>query len=223
MSATIILAIAVLIVGCIGCAAYIWYNAYQYRMHPTDGTNLFGVHVPMNDFFSIINTLAMYVYCDKQVDLKNFFDASLLQNAELKDFKFVETMINSYPLIKCDYYQNGIFVLDEVGTAEKLAKFQAETGTDNYILPLFDISIIQRNADIFNISTKYQQAKVIDNILDNKVKKRYFENPEKLKRFITEKMEDEILVEKKETTKAITKLVTRFIPSVETKESVSAE
>lgn len=137
-----------------------------------EGINIFGVKMKTNDYFSFINTLISYLMIDmnNKLDLSKFIDNDLLKQKKYNQcFHIIENTINMFPLVVCTYEGDGIFVLNKEETAKKMEKYQKDTQMDDYIIPLFDMRIIERYSTLFNYSAKYQQSKNMENILSHEI------------------------------------------------------
>lgn len=133
-----------------------------------EGVHFFGEKVTTQDFFSFCNTCAAYLLIDekKTLDLKNFVPEDKLKSKKGKEsLRMIEQTINLFPIISCTWLKDAIFIVDEAKTVEKIENYQKNTQTDDYIVPLFDVGLISRNPKIFNVSTKYQQAKTAETVL----------------------------------------------------------
>lgn len=133
-----------------------------------EGVMLFGEKVTTQDFFSFCNTCAAYLLIDKKkkIDLKNFVPEDKLKAESGKEsLRMIEQTINLFPIVACKLMPDAIFVVDEAKTIEKVAAYQKNTENDDYIVPLFDVGLISRNPKIFNIPTRYQQAKTAETVL----------------------------------------------------------
>lgn len=140
----------------------------QEKLDKLEGVMLFGEKVTTQDYFSFCNTCIAYLLIDekKTLDLAGFVDGERLSSPAGKEsLRMIEQTINLFPIISCTLLRDAIFVVNEEKTVEKIEAYQNLTHADDYIIPLFDVGLIQRNPNIFNISTRYQQAKTVENIL----------------------------------------------------------
>lgn len=141
------------------------------KIEELEGVLLFGVKVTTQDYFSFCNTCIAYLLIDekKTLDLAGFIQEDKLKSdAGKESLRMIEQTINMFPIIACKRIQDAIFVVDEEKTIQKIEAYQENTKSDDYVIPLFDMGLVTRNPDIFTISTRYQQAKTVEKILNAK-------------------------------------------------------
>lgn len=182
-----------LITACIGLilfSVYMLLNIISYAMkrlgkkiedEGEEGIDLFGYHIPTNDFISIIQTLACYLMSSDEntIQIANFISDEFLDRADFNgSCHIIEDAINELPIVHCRYVGRGRFVLDQTKTIHKYELYQEESKGDDYIIPMFQANVVSRNASFFNFPTRYQQECVVRRILRSEVLSHLFEYPE---------------------------------------------
>jgi hypothetical protein len=136
-----------------------------------EGVTIFGERMNTMDYFSFVNSIVSYLLIYKEVDLNKFLDRTIMSfaysnSANESDFHLLEKSINSYPIIACTYIGNGVFKLDKAASAKKYDELATKIGESEYIIPLFDFRLIDSHRNLFNFSTKFQQTKHIETVLN---------------------------------------------------------
>lgn len=170
MSVGVIIKLFAIVIACIaivyGVCVYV-HDVWRYnQFKKEEGITIFGTKMKTYDYLCFINTLISYLMIDGEVNLHNFIDINKLRVAPLSDFELIGRTINSYPIVFCVYLGDYKFKLDKGAMSKKYGAYQQNTGWDNYIIPLFSNHIIEEYKDLFNFSTKYQQTKVFENIMN---------------------------------------------------------
>lgn len=173
---------------------YVKEQAKKREYDRNNSVRIFGYMINDKDFFSLCNTLVAYIMCYREIDLRYFLNLDYLRITQDEDFHIIENIINMYPCIACKYIGNYTFRLDEEGVSKKCEKYQQETGNDDYIVPLFEIGLIERNEKFFNVQTRYQQLMNMKSIMCHDIYGYHFDNPEQTQKEL-DKVEDHISVE----------------------------
>ena len=167
------LAIAALAASTIYCIATTSKeNAEKRLMLEQEGIVIFGYLLNTNDFFSIIQTMAAYLMAsdNKEVSLKYFVNEDLLRRPDANDyFIYIERAINELPVVACKHMGYGTYIIDEKKLAEKYKKYQEFTQRDDYIVPMFQADVVNRNPIFFNFPTRFQQAEVLKKLTNSEL------------------------------------------------------
>ena len=135
-----------------------------------EGVYLFGEKITTQDYFSFCNTCIAYLLIaqEKYIDMKLFIQEKKLEtNSGRESMRMIERTINLFPIVSC-ILDGTKLLLDEEKTIKKIEEYQKNTQKDDYIIPLFDIGVVSRNPKIFNLSTRYQHMKIVENILTSR-------------------------------------------------------
>lgn len=193
----ILIALATVILCVVLMLLYVNEQKKKREYERKNGIKIFGYRMNDKDFFSFCNTLVAYLICYREIDLKKFLNTDYLRvTIRDVDFHTIENIINLYPCIACKYVGNYKFKLDEDAIAKKCEKYQKETGNDDYMIPLFEIGLIQRNENFFNLQTRYQQVINMKSIMNHEIHGYQFNNQEQTQREI-DKVERNVVVKSK--------------------------
>lgn len=186
MNTVTIMAITILLLS-IMCVTLLWKDRSKIK-NTTPKIFVFGKDMFLEDFISLINTLIGYLMIDLSTEIYNqnhpnekmsrglnIYDY-LKKPVSEDDLLFIERVINLYPIISVIYAGNGIFKVDINKSAKKIEEYQEQTRTDNYIMPIFNFAMINRNKSIFTFSTIFSNTRVIDSIVENKCLTEKFDN-----------------------------------------------
>lgn len=132
-----------------------------------EGVTIFNHKMHTEDFISFTNTCVGYLLSYGYLNLENFINSDILRMTSTKDFDLLEDAINTYPIISCKYIGRYRFELQRERMIEKYEQYQQQSGTDEYIVPLFSNEMVHKYKSMFNFSTRYQQFKTVDNIMHN--------------------------------------------------------
>lgn len=165
------LVILVTAVVTLGIIFYLEREKRQKKIDKAEGVVFFGEKITTQDYFSFCNTVIAYLMISdpKRIDLSKFIAREKIESENGKEsMRMIEQTINLFPIISCTWEKDGILYVNEEETIKKTAEYQKTTKSDDYLLPLFDVGLIARAAGLFNTSTRYQQAKTVENILTTK-------------------------------------------------------
>lgn len=140
-----------------------------------EGVRLFKMKIHTMDYFDLINSLVSYIMIYREIDLHDFFDRNTLRLGKDADFHFIEESINHYPIVACTYIGDGRYKLNEYKMSEKYAYYQEQTKRDDYLIPLFDLTLINKYPELFNYSMKFQQTINTKNMLNTHLGDRFDE------------------------------------------------
>lgn len=143
-------------------------NKRKKKIEEIEGVILFGEKVTTQDYISFCNTCISYllISIDKKLDMSLFIQEEKLKAKDSQEsMRMIEQTINLFPIIQCKWVKDYVFIVDEEKTIKKIEDYQNNTGSDDYVIPLFDVGVVSRNPNIFTISTRYQQAKTVEQIL----------------------------------------------------------